>query len=133
MVDDRVRLALAHAALREGEKVGRWDIAAAVAARAASLDPIKLLASAQSPEVSARTAATTAEFQALQVTQRPTFLIQNAIGDRALFSGIVKIDPLSAAIDALLSDEAAYLSWKTHFGEPPATGLEGSEPRPDVV
>ena len=117
--DDRVRLAIADAAVRQGKKIGRWDVAVAVAAQAANLDPSKLLALAKSPEVAARTQATTAEFSALQVNQRPTFLIENAIGDRALFSGIAKPEPLAAAIDALLADETAYTSWKSHFGDPP--------------
>src|SRR5439155_16481 len=37
VTDDRVRLAIAHAALREGRKVGRWEEAGAVAAAAAGL------------------------------------------------------------------------------------------------
>src|SRR5207253_2548947 len=77
VTDDRVRLAIAHAALREGKKLGRLDVAVAVAAESAGLDAAKLKARAQSPEVAARTQAATAEFQALQVNQRPTFLIEN--------------------------------------------------------
>jgi predicted DsbA family dithiol-disulfide isomerase len=119
--DDRVRLALAHATVREGKKVGRWEVAVAVAAQAAGLEASRLLTRAQSPEIAARVEATTAEFKALQVNQRPTFLIQNSIGDRAVFSGIVRAEPLAAAMDALLSDEAAYASWAVHFGPPPTT------------
>jgi len=119
VTDDRVRLAIAHAALREGKKLGRLDVAVVVAAESAGLDAAKLKARAQSPEVAARTQAATAEFQALQVNQRPTFLIENAIGDRAVFSVLLKIDPLAAAIETMLADEAAYASWKAHFGEPP--------------
>src|SRR5206468_4890184 len=59
--DDRVRLAIALAALREGRKVGRWEEAAAVAADAAGLDAAALLKKAKSPEVEARARATTAE------------------------------------------------------------------------
>src|ERR1051326_6517545 len=117
--DDRVRLALAHAALREGKKGGRWEVAAAVAAEAGNLDAVKLLTRAQSPEVAARAQASTNEFENLQVNQRPTFLLQNSIGDRSVFSGIVRLEPLIAALEALLADEAAYSSWKAHFGEPP--------------
>ena|ERR1051326_7630205 len=119
VTDDRVRLAIAHAAMREGKQIGQWEVAAEVAAQAAGLDPSKLLERAKSPEVGARTQATTAEFHALQVNQRPTFLIENAIGDRAVFSGIVKLDPLAAAIDAMLADEAGYASWAAHFGPVP--------------
>ena len=117
--DDRVRLAIAHAAVREGQKMGRWEAAVAVAAKAGGLDAAKLLVRAKSPEIAARTEATTAEFNSLQVNQRPTFLIENSIGDRAVFSGIAKSEPLAAALDAMLEDEAAYTSWKSHFGDPP--------------
>src|SRR5262249_41876169 len=93
--DDRVRLAIAHAGLREGQKIGHWEISAEVAAGAAGLDAGKLLARARSPEVEARARATTAEFHALQVSQRPTFLLENAIGDRAVFSGIADAAPIA--------------------------------------
>ena len=119
VTDDRVRLAISHAAVREGRKVGRWEIAVAAAAKAARLNQARLLARAKSPAIAARVEKMTAEFHALQVTQRPAFLIENSIGDRAVFSGIVRTEPLSAAIDALLADEAAYASWKAHFGGPP--------------
>src|SRR5439155_19773099 len=74
VADDCVRLAIANAALRDGRKVWRWEEAAAVAASAARLDVTALLKKAKSPEIEARARATTAEFHALQVTQRPTFL-----------------------------------------------------------
>lgn len=118
--DDCVRLALQNAAVREGKKVGRWEVAVAVAAKAGRLNKVKLLARARSKEVAARVAATSAEFDALQVTQRPTFLLTNSIGDRVVFSGLARIEPLAAAMDALLADEAAYVSWRAHFGDPPA-------------
>lgn len=120
VTDDRVRLAIAQAALRAGRKVGRWEEAAAVAAQAAGLDAAALLKKAKSPEVEARARATTAEFHALQVTQRPTFLLENGIGDRAVFSGLVVAAPLAAATDAMLNDAAAYASHTAHFGPPPA-------------
>ena len=118
--DDRVRLAIAHAGLREGRLVGNWDEAAAVASAAAGLDAAALLKKAKSPEVEARARATTAEFHALQVNQRPTFLLENNIGDRAVFSGLATSAPLAAAIDAMLHDAAAYASHAAHFGPPPA-------------
>src|SRR6266436_8416836 len=107
VADDRVRLAIAHAAVREGKKVGRWEVATAVGAEAAGLVQATLMSRAKSPEVAARTQTTTDEFHALQVNQRPTFLIENSIGDRAVFSGIAKVEPLAAAIDALVADETA--------------------------
>jgi len=69
--------------------------------------------------VEARARATTGEFHALQVTQRPTFVIESEIGDRAIFSGLATLPPLVAAIDAMLEDLAAYESHAAHFGTPP--------------
>ena len=43
VADDRVWGAIAHAALREGQQVGDWEVAAAVGARAGNLDQAKLL------------------------------------------------------------------------------------------
>jgi predicted DsbA family dithiol-disulfide isomerase len=117
--DDVVRLELARAAERDGQKVGRWEVAIEVAAYVASLNKAKLFARAKSAAVAARVKKSTDEFHALQVTQRPTFLIENAIGDRAVFSGIVRAEPLAAAIEALLADQVAYDSYKAHFGSPP--------------
>jgi predicted DsbA family dithiol-disulfide isomerase len=119
VTDDRVRLALAEAALRDGRKIGQWEEAAAIAAKASELGILSLLARAQLPEVEARARASTKEFKALQIDQRPAFLIQNPIGDRAIFSGIVTIRPLAATIDAMLHDVASYGSFKAHFGDPP--------------
>ena len=68
---------------------------------------------------SSQRTSTSAEFDGLQVTQRPTFLLRNSIGDRVVFSGLARVEPLAAAMDALLADEAAYVSWRAHFGDPP--------------
>jgi predicted DsbA family dithiol-disulfide isomerase len=121
VTDDRVRLALMEAALREGQKVGDWEVSAAVAARAAGLDSAALLKKAQSPEIEERVRAATADFHSLQVTQRPTFTLESNIGDRAVFSGCWRLDPLVAAIETMLADATAYASWKGHFGDPPQT------------
>jgi predicted DsbA family dithiol-disulfide isomerase len=118
--DDRVRLALANAALREGKKVSEWEIAAEIGAVAGNIDRTKLLELARSPEIEKRVRASTAEFRALQITQRPAFLIDTEIGDRALFSGVVKLEPLAATLDSMLDDAAAYAAHKAHFGDPPA-------------
>jgi predicted DsbA family dithiol-disulfide isomerase len=118
--DDRVRLALANAALCEGKKVSNWEIAVEIAALAGNIDRKKLLELARSPEIEKRVRASTAEFNALEITQRPAFLIDTEIGDRALFSGVVKLEPLAATLDSMLDDAAAYAAHKAHFGDPPA-------------
>ena len=119
VTDDRVRLGLAHAALREGKKVGEWEVAAEVGAVAGKLDKKRLLERARSAAVENRIRAATAEFHALQITQRPAFVIDTEIGDRAIFSGVVKLEPLAATLDSMLDDAAAYATHKAHFGEPP--------------
>jgi predicted DsbA family dithiol-disulfide isomerase len=119
-IDDRVRLALAKAALREGKEVSDWEIAAEIGAVAGNIDRKKLLERARSREIEKRVRASTAEFYALQNTQRPTFLIDTDIGDRAVFSGIVKLEPLTTTLDSMLDDAAAYAAHKAHFGDPPA-------------
>ena len=120
IADDRVRLAIADGALRHGRKVLQWDVALALAAEAGALDIAALRDRALSPEIKARARASTAEFHALQVTQRPTFVIEDSIGDRAVFSGLVQAAPLVATLDAMFADEAAYAAHAAHFGDPPA-------------
>ncbi|MEN3368556.1 MAG: hypothetical protein V7609_699 [Verrucomicrobiota bacterium] len=119
ITDDRVRMALANATEREGLKTNNWDLAAEIGAKAAGLDKAKLLEWARSPEVEARARASTAEFHALQVTQRPTFVVDSEIGDRAIFSGFAKLEPIACTIDAMLDDLTAYAAHAAHFGEPP--------------
>lgn len=119
--DDRVRLAIARAALREGRRVGDWKISieAAVAAVPELLRAADLLQCAKSPEVEQRVRASTAEFHALGVSQRPTFLLENSTGDRAVLSGLAKVTPLIAATEALLADEADQIAYAAHHGGPP--------------
>src|SRR5438876_12300241 len=66
--DDRVRLALAHSALREGREIGDWNVAADTGAEAGGIDTGKLLERARSAEIEQRVRASTAEFRALQIT-----------------------------------------------------------------
>jgi hypothetical protein len=70
--------------------------------------------------IETRVRADTADFHLLQVTQRPTFVLDSEIGDRAVFSGFAKAPPLAAALDAMLDDVEAYTAHAAHFGAPPA-------------
>jgi predicted DsbA family dithiol-disulfide isomerase len=120
VTDDRIRLALAEAALREGQKIGDLSRAVAIAAKAAKLEAKKLREAAESAEVLGRVQASTAEFFAHQINQRPAFVLTDAIGDKAVFSGLVRLEPLIATIDAMLADTAAYAAHRAHHGAPPA-------------
>jgi len=119
IADDRVRLALSQAALREGRKVSDWNVCAEIGAAAGKIDKKKLLDAAQSSAVEKRLRASTAEFHAMQITQRPTFVIDTEIGDRAIFSGLVRLEPLASTIDGMLDDGISYAAHKAHFGDPP--------------
>src|SRR5690348_6981738 len=57
VTDDAVRLALMHAAMREGKKVADWKVCGAIAAKAAGLDENALLSNARSKEVEKRVRA----------------------------------------------------------------------------
>ena len=118
--DDRVRLALTRAAVIDGRKIGIWSESLAIGAQAAGVDPAALESAARSAEIEARVRASTAEFHSFQVTQRPAFLVEDSIGDCAVFSGLVTAEPLVATIEAMLSDTAAYASYAAHHGSPPA-------------
>jgi predicted DsbA family dithiol-disulfide isomerase len=119
---DDIRLALAHAGVREGQKIGDLATAVNVAVKAGGkkLNAKKLTQAAQSPAVRARVDASTQEFFAHQITQRPAFVLTDAIGDKAVFSGLVRLEPLAATIDAMLADTAAYAAHKAHHGGPPS-------------
>ena len=116
---DEVRLAIARAALREGRKVGDLATAVKVAAGAGKIDARKLRAAAESRAVRDRVAAGTADFLAHRINQRPAFVLTDAIGDKAVFSGLVRLEPLAATIDAMLADTAAYAAHQAHHGTPP--------------
>ncbi|MGH7995187.1 MAG: DsbA family oxidoreductase [Opitutaceae bacterium] len=118
--DDRIRLALTAAALDEGRKVGELAVAVEVGAKAAGIDPAELRARTEAPETLARIQASTARFHAHQVTQRPTFVLEDAIGDKAVFSGLITFPPLAAAVEAMLADEAGYAAYAAHFGSLPS-------------
>src|SRR5438552_6871979 len=108
ITDDRVRLALAYAGLREGKRTGEWQIAAEIGARAANLEVKELLERARSPVVEARVRADTADFHLLQVTQRPTSALDTEIGDRAACSAFPNWPPMAAAPDAILDGPEAW-------------------------
>ena len=85
----------------------------------AGLSELQLRAS--SPETLERIRASTAEFKQLQINQRPAFVLDDRIGDRAVFSGLVSAEPIFATIEAMLRDCDAYQSYVVHHGSPPAT------------
>jgi predicted DsbA family dithiol-disulfide isomerase len=119
ITDDRARLAVAAAAVRDGSEVSRWDVSVSAAAAATGLDAEALRDRAQSPEVEARIRASTSEFHSLRISQRPAFVVENGIGDRAVLSGLTVLEPLVSIAEAMLADAAGYASFAAQFGGPP--------------
>jgi predicted DsbA family dithiol-disulfide isomerase len=118
-IGDELRLALADAALREGVKIGDLATAVKIAATVGKINAKKLRTATESKAVKARVEASTAEFLSHQINQRPAFVLTDSIGDKAVFSGLVRLEPLAATIDAMLTDTAAYAAHKAHHGMPP--------------
>jgi len=116
---DGVRLAIAAAALRDGRKVGDFAESVEVAAKAGKLNAKRLRAAAQSAEVAALVDASTGAFHAHQISQRPAFILESVIGDKAVFSGVVRVEPLAATIDAMLADAGAYAAHAAHHPPTP--------------
>ena len=115
-----MRLALSNAILREGSPCIRdLEIAAEIGARVSGSAKDELLKRARSPEIEERIRASTAQWKAMAVTQRPTFVIDTEIGDRAILSGVIKLEPIAATIDSMLEDAAFYTSHAAHYGDPP--------------
>jgi predicted DsbA family dithiol-disulfide isomerase len=120
VTDDTIRLALAKAAIFDGMKVPQMAVSAAIGAKAAGIPVKKLKARAESAAVRARAEASTAEFFSHRINQRPAFIIEDAIGDKVVFSGLARVEPIAAAIEAMLADTAAYKSYAAHFGTVPS-------------
>ena len=118
---DEVRIALATAALREGKQIGNWSVCAEIASKVSGFTANELLNLAQSPSTLQVAKASTERFHSLKVSQRPAFELESSIGDRAVLSGVVKLEPLVATIEAMLSDAKAYSSYKIHHGTPPTS------------
>ena len=105
--------------MREVKRL-RIGTSASAYCQTAGLNESPLLAKARSPEIEKRVRSSTKEFHALLVTQRPTFVMESNIGDRAVLSGCWRVEPLIASIDSMLADAAGYASWKAHMGDPPS-------------
>ena len=103
-----VREALKAAGLMEGKPILRRDVAIELAAKAAGIAQSELARVVDDKKTLNTIKASTAEFNLLPANQRPTFLLQSAIEDTVLLSGIYRPEPVLAAIDAMISDEDAY-------------------------
>jgi predicted DsbA family dithiol-disulfide isomerase len=118
--DDTVRLALAHAALIEGRDVGDLEVSISIAAKITKLKTKQLHAVSDSLTVKKCVQESTQLFLSHHISQRPSFILESPIGDKAVFSGLVAFEPLAATIESMLHDTQAYAAHKAHYGLPPA-------------
>jgi predicted DsbA family dithiol-disulfide isomerase len=111
----KVHEALKIAGLTRGEPILRRDVALQIAVSATGANRTELENALDDPETSSTISASTAEFNAFAVTQRPTFVIRSEIEDTAIFSGIYRAEPILAAIDAMIADENAYAQFAATY------------------
>ncbi|NKB69870.1 MAG: disulfide bond formation protein DsbA [Candidatus Latescibacteria bacterium] len=113
---DELRLALTRAGLVDGRKIGRIDEAVAVGVQACGLDAAALKRAALSATVRQQVEDSTRQFHEHQIDQRPAYVLHSAIGDKAVFSGVVGLAPLAATIEGMLVDVEGYAAFEAHFG-----------------
>ncbi|HEX5275096.1 MAG TPA: DsbA family protein [Candidatus Rubrimentiphilum sp.] len=94
--------ALNHANVIDGKPLGRREPALDEAARIAGVDRAELDRVMRDPATAARIKETTAEFEALSLPQRPSYVLRNPTGDLALLSGIYTFESLDAVIGEML-------------------------------
>jgi predicted DsbA family dithiol-disulfide isomerase len=118
VTDDRLRRALSNAAMREGRKIGRIETAVAVGAPVVGVSERELRDKAESAQVGRRVDESTALFRDHQINQRPSFIIEDSIGDKAVVSGLATASALVTIIEAMLHDAAGYETYRVHHGDP---------------
>lgn len=106
--DDRVRLALARAALLDGKSIVQREVSLQVVSAVTGVDARKVERMIDDERMLENIQRSSAEFEALGIDQRPAFTLRSDIGDRAIFSGLWTYDPLQATVAAMLSDEEKY-------------------------
>jgi predicted DsbA family dithiol-disulfide isomerase len=118
--DDRVRLALARAALVQGVPIYHKTVAADVVASVTGEAPERILALMDDVSVKERVKRGGEEFAAFHIDQRPGFVLRDTIGDTAIFSGIWSSEPLDSTIGAMLSDVDKYAKYAANNPPMPA-------------
>lgn len=110
---ERVRGAIAHAALIEGQPMGREGAAIALVSRQFGVDAKELQHVVYGAEIAARMQAQEDAFKALHLQVRPTFVLRNAIEDHVILGGTYRFDLLDTSVQCLSEDAAGY----AHFEE----------------
>jgi len=102
VTDMRLVRALNRANVIDGKPLGRREPAIDEAARLSGLDRAELDRVMRDPATAERIKQTTTEFEALNLPQRPSYVLRNPTGDLALLSGIYTFESLDAVIGEML-------------------------------
>ena len=116
--DDRVRRALAKAAMNEGKHVPARDVALDVAAHAGGLNKEKLSQAMDSHDTLARIMTNTIELRKLPVKVIPAFVITSDVGDVAILSGFHHYETLAAVVREALHAAVRYREFMSREPEP---------------
>lgn len=104
------------AAMQDGARVGRRDVAVDTVARIASVDPQALDKMIDSADVGRALNRGNEELQRIGCAERPSWYIESANGDHVAMQGLWQKDAVLATMAALRADEEAYAK----AGAPPA-------------
>jgi predicted DsbA family dithiol-disulfide isomerase len=96
------------AAMVDGGLVGRRDVAIGTVAELTGLSSAELERLVDSESIAESMRDGNERLRACGCAERPSFLLENAIGDRVVMQGVWQTQPLLAALAALRYDEDAY-------------------------
>jgi hypothetical protein len=110
LIGDHIRAAelIGSAAMEGRELLGRPQVAFASAARVANVSESIIARQAEDPAVADQLRAGNRRMEELGLDERPSFVLENANGDRAIFKGVWQKEAIVATARALLADEEAY-------------------------
>jgi 2-hydroxychromene-2-carboxylate isomerase len=112
---EQTAIATMRAAMQDGVKLGRRDVAIETVAQIVSVDPQTLDRLVDSAAVGHHLNFANAELQRIGCAERPSWFIENANGDHVAMQGVWQKDAVLATIAALRADEDAYVK----AGTPP--------------
>lgn len=112
---ERARLAVSSAALVEGVPLGEDGVASAFLASRFGLDQVALEGAMESDAVRARMNDDLSAFARYGLT-RPSFVIENEIGDWTILNGGHREALISEALSSLLIDGTGYEWYAKHLG-----------------
>jgi predicted DsbA family dithiol-disulfide isomerase len=116
--DDRVRLSLARAAMVDGERVGRREVAVSVAARASGLAAPALESEMDKPRTAERMWTSTNDLRGMRLDVQPVFVLRNSIGDAAILSGLFQPETLMRCADEMLAAVDGYAAYGAANAQP---------------